>query len=78
MGGCEFHTLTIPEDRCARFLVKNLSRGMSESVVREELKYLDIRVREVTQLPSGRRDQDPAKDRRLTPISFYRWRGGLR
>ena len=39
----------------------------SDSVVRDELKSLNIRVQGVTQLRSGRRDQDPAKDRPLTP-----------
>jgi len=60
-----FHTFTLPEDRCAWFLGKNLGKGMPESVVREELESLDIRVQGVTQLRSGRRDQDPAKDRPL-------------
>jgi hypothetical protein len=32
-----FHTFTLPKDRCVRLLVKNLGRGMPESVVREEL-----------------------------------------
>ena len=65
--GVSFHTFTIPEDRCARLLVKNLGRGMSESVVREELESLDIRVQGVTQLRSGRRYPDPAKDHPPTP-----------
>jgi methyl coenzyme M reductase subunit C-like uncharacterized protein (methanogenesis marker protein 7) len=62
-----FHTFTLPEDRCARLLVKNLGRGMADSVVREELEALDIHVQGVLQLRSGRRDQDLAKDRPLTP-----------
>jgi len=66
--GVSFHTFTIPEDRCARLLVKNLGRGMSESVVREELESLNIRVQGVTRLRSGRRDQDHAKDR---PPTFH-------
>ena len=57
-----FHTFTLPEDRCARLLVKNLGRGMPESVVREELETLGIHVQGVTQLRSGRRDQKPTKD----------------
>ena len=40
---------------------------MPESVVWEELEALDIHVQAVMQLRSGRRDQDPAKDRPLTP-----------
>jgi hypothetical protein len=39
----------------------------SDSVVREELESLNIRVQGVMQLRSGRRDQDPAKDRPPTP-----------
>ena len=65
--GVSFHTFTLPEDRCVRLLVKNLGRSMPESVVRDELEFLNIRVQGVTQLRSGRRDQDPAKDRPPTP-----------
>jgi hypothetical protein len=65
--GVSFHTFTLLEDRCVRLLVKNLGRGMPESVVREELESLNIRVKGVTQLRSGRRNQDPAKDRPTTP-----------
>jgi len=32
--GVSFHTFTLPEDRCARLLVRNLGRDMPESVVR--------------------------------------------
>jgi hypothetical protein len=32
-----FHTSSLPEDRCVRLLVKNLGKRMPESVVREEL-----------------------------------------
>ena len=79
MGECvSFHTFTLPEDRCARLLVKNLGRGMPESVVREELETLGIYVQGVTQLRSGRRDQDPTKDSPPTPTSLYQWREGLR
>jgi len=34
--GVSFHTFTLPEDRCARLLLKNVGRGMPESVVRDE------------------------------------------
>ena len=34
---------------------------MPESAVREELESLNIRVQGITQLRSGRRDQDPGK-----------------
>jgi len=68
MGGrVTFHTFTLPEDRSVRLLVKNLGRGTPESVVQEELESLNIRVQGVTQLRSGRRDQDPAKERPPTP-----------
>ena len=59
--GESFHTFTLPEDRCVQLLVKNLGRGMPESVVREELESLNIRVQGVMQLRSSRRDPDPAK-----------------
>jgi hypothetical protein len=62
-----FHTFTLPEDRCVRLLVKNLGRGRPESVVREELESLDICVQAVTQLRTGRRDKDPARDCLPTP-----------
>jgi hypothetical protein len=51
---------------------------MLESDVREELEALNILVQGVKQLRSGRRDQDPVKDRPLTPILSYLWREGLR
>jgi hypothetical protein len=47
---------------------------MPERVVRE-LEY--IRVQGVMQLRSGRRDQDPAKDRPPTPLRRL-WREGQR
>ena len=61
------HTFTLPEERCVLLLVKNLERVLPKSVVREELEALEIHVQAVMQLRSGRRDQDPAKDRPLTP-----------
>jgi hypothetical protein len=50
-----------------QLLVKNLGMDMPQSVVREELESLNIRVQGVTQLRSGRREQDHAKDRLPTP-----------
>jgi hypothetical protein len=44
--GMSFQTFTLLEDRCVRFLVKNLGKGLPESVVREELETMNIRVRE--------------------------------
>ena len=57
-----------------RLLLKNLGRGMPESVVREGLELLDICFQGVTQLRSGRRDHDPTKDCPPAPISFSQWR----
>jgi len=76
--GVSFHTFTLPEDCCARLVVKNISRGMPESVVREELESLNICVQGVTQLRSGRRDPDPAKDRPPTHTSLCRRRADPR
>ena len=39
-----FHTLSLPEDRYVRQLIKNLGRQMKEDVVREELETLGIYV----------------------------------
>jgi len=65
--GVSFHTFYLPEDRCVRLLVKNLSRHMPEDVIREELENLGICVQGVLQLRSGRRDQEAAKAHPLTP-----------
>jgi hypothetical protein len=51
---------------------------MPKSVDREELESLNIRVQGVMQLRSGRRDQDPAKNRPPNPTSLSRWLEGLR
>jgi hypothetical protein len=72
--GVSFHTFVLPEERCARLLVKNLGRATPESVVREELEALDIHLQGVMQLRSGRRDQDPAKGRPIPQTSLYKWR----
>ena len=76
--GVSFHTFRLPKDGCARLLVKNLDRGMPERVVREELETLGIDVQGVTQLRSGRGDQELTKDRPPTPTSLYQWREGQR
>jgi hypothetical protein len=65
--GVSFHTFSLPEDRCLRLLIKNLGRGMPETVMREKLEALGICVQGVLELRSGRRDQDPEKDRPTTP-----------
>ena len=60
-GDVSFHTFTLPDDRCARILVKKLGSGMPESVVREGLESLNIRVQGVTQLRSGHRQGQPSQ-----------------
>jgi hypothetical protein len=47
---------------------------MPESVVREKLESLNIRVQGAMTLRSGRRNQDPAKDRPPSLTSLYLWR----
>jgi hypothetical protein len=51
-----FHIFTLPEDGCVRLLVNKLGRDMLESAVRDELESLNVLVRGVTHLRSGRRD----------------------
>ena len=46
--GVSVHNFTLPEDRCARLLVKYLGRGMPQSVVRDELETQGIHVQGVT------------------------------
>jgi hypothetical protein len=65
--GVSFHTFSLPEDRCVRLLLKNVGKRMPEDEIREELEALRINVQAVMQLRSKRRDQDPEKDRPLTP-----------
>jgi hypothetical protein len=50
-----------------RILLKNLSKRMPEAQIKEKLKALHISVQAVMQLRSNHRDQDPEKDRPLTP-----------
>jgi hypothetical protein len=65
--GVSFHAFSLPEDRSVRLQIKNVGKSMPESAVQEELSDLGINVQGVMQLRSGRRDQDAAKDRPLTP-----------
>ena len=65
-----FQIFTLPEDSCVRLLVKNLDRGIPESVVGDKLESLNISFQIVTQLSSGRRDQDRANDR--PPTSSFK------
>ena len=66
--GVSLPSFNLTEDRIARLLVKNIGRVMPESVVRQELESLNIRVQGVTQLRTGRCDQDPGKDRPPTTL----------
>jgi hypothetical protein len=66
--GVSFHILSLSEERCERLLLKNLGKRMPEAEIREELEALNINVQAVLQLRSKRRDQDPEKDRPLTPL----------
>jgi hypothetical protein len=50
--------------------VKKLGKRMPESVAREELESLKIHVHGFMHLRSGRRNQDPTKDRPPTPHSI--------
>lgn len=50
-----------------RLLFKNLRKHMLEGVLREELENLGVCVQGALQVPSGRRDQEAAKVRPLTP-----------
>jgi hypothetical protein len=61
-----------------RLLVKNLGRTMPDSVVREELESLNIRVQGVLQVRFGCRDRHHAKKRPPSPTSLYEWREFLR
>jgi hypothetical protein len=65
--GVSFHTFSLPEDRCVRLLLKNLGKRMPEAEIKEVLEVLHVSVHAVMQLRSNRRDQDPEKDRPLTP-----------
>jgi hypothetical protein len=65
--GVSFHAFSLPEDRCVRLLLKNLGKCMPEAEIREEIEALHINMQAVMQLRSKRRDQDPEKDRPMTP-----------
>jgi hypothetical protein len=65
--GVSFHTFSLSEDSCVRLLLKNVGKRIPESEIKEELETFSISVQTVMQLRSKRRDQDPEKDRPLTP-----------
>jgi hypothetical protein len=62
-----FHTFSLPEDQCVHLLLKNVGKRMPEAEIKEEPQALRKSVQAVMQLRSKRRDQDPEKDRPLTP-----------
>jgi hypothetical protein len=65
--GVSFHTFSLPEDRCVHLLLKHIDKRMPEAEIREELDALHINVQAIIQLRSKGRDQDPEKDRPLSP-----------
>jgi hypothetical protein len=71
--GVSFHTFTLPEDRCVRFLIKNLGSDMPESVVQKELESRDIHVQGVRQPRSGVAIMTPPSN--AHPPQFHRVSG---
>jgi len=69
--GVEFQTFTLPEEHSLRLLVKNLDRGMPDSVFRKELESLYFHYQAVTQLRSGRRDKTRPKTVLSIPLSCF-------
>ena len=76
--GVIFHNVTLPEDRCVRLLVKNLGRGMPESVVREELETLGIHVEGARSCIPAVVTRTPPRTVLPPPTSLYQWREGMR
>jgi hypothetical protein len=48
--GVSFQTFSLPEDRCVRLFLKNLSKRIPEAEIREELESLRINVQALMQL----------------------------
>jgi hypothetical protein len=65
--GVSFHTFPLAEDRCVRQLLKILGKCRPLAENKEEIEALHINAQAVMQVRSKRRDQDPEKDRPLTP-----------
>jgi hypothetical protein len=65
--GVSFHNFSLPEDRYVCLLLKNSGKRMPEAEIKIELEALHINVQAVMQLRSKHRDQNPEKDRPLTP-----------
>jgi hypothetical protein len=63
----EFSHLVAPGGSMRAPVVEKLGKRMPEAEIWEELEALHINVQAVMQLRSKRRDQDPEKDRPLTP-----------
>jgi len=73
-----FHTFTLPEDRCALLLVKNLGRGKPESVAREELETLGFMSRVSRNCVPAVVNMTPPRTALPPPTLLYQWREGLR
>jgi len=76
--GVSFHTFTLPEDRCVRLLVKNLGRGMRESVVREELESRTFVSWVSHSCVPAVATRTPPRTVLAPPTSLYQWREVLR
>jgi len=75
--GVSFHTFTLLEDRYPRLLVKNLGRGMPESIVREQLESLNICVQGVTSCDLAVAIPTPTRTALPPPTSLCLWRADL-
>jgi hypothetical protein len=64
--GLSFHNFRLLEDRCLCLLMKNVGKRMPEAEIKK-VEPLHLNVQAVRQLSSKCRDQDPEKDRPLTP-----------
>jgi hypothetical protein len=71
--GASFLTFSLPEDRSARLLVKNLGRHMPESVGRKELGALGIRVGDLCSSDLGDAIRTQQKTDLRLRILWFRW-----
>jgi hypothetical protein len=73
-GGCEFSHLHAPGGPLCATTGEEPGQGNARLRRPGGAGESGIFVQGVMQLRSGNHDQDPAKDRSLTPTSFYKWR----
>ena len=66
-AGCEFSQILPPIGPMCTSAGRKLGRQMTESVFREELETLDIRVQGVMRFRFGRLDQDATHEKLPTP-----------